>query len=96
MPSQPLSHGQKPEFTVFFSGQTKSEGLVKNVCEYARVCVCCREVLYLEAVFEFLAHKVEDNGVYAGVYCCKVDTKVIHDQQETVKRKIVFLFLSDR
>lgn len=36
----------------------------------------------LEAVFKLLADKVEDNGVYAGVDCYKVDTKVIQDQQE--------------
>lgn len=30
------------------------------------------EMLYLEAVFELLADKVEDNWVYAGVDRCKV------------------------
>lgn len=44
-------------------------------------------VSYLEAVFKLLADKVEDNGVYAGVDCCKVDTKIIQDQQETEIRK---------
>lgn len=33
-------------------------------------CVCMfRDLLYLEAVFELLADKVEDDGVYTGVYC---------------------------
>lgn len=35
-----------------------------------------------ETVFELLAHKVEDDGVDAGVDCCKVDAEVIQDQQE--------------
>lgn len=43
---------------------------------------------YLEAVFKLLADKVEDNGVYAGVNCYKVDTEVIQDQQETENRRI--------
>lgn len=50
--------------------------------------VCCKgEVRYLEAVFKLLADKVKDNGVYAGVDRCKVDAKVIQDQQETENRK---------
>lgn len=33
-------------------------------------CVCMfRDLQYLEAVFELLADKVEDDGVYTGVYC---------------------------
>lgn len=50
--------------------------------------ICCKgEIRYLEAVFKLLADKVKDNGGYAGVDCCKVDAKVIHDQQEAENRK---------
>lgn len=49
--------------------------------------ICCWEILYLKAVFELLADKVEYNGVYAGVDCCKVDTKVVQDQKETAKEE---------
>lgn len=52
---------------------------------HALISSCCREVLYLEAVFELLTDEVEDDGVYAGVDCCKVHTKMIQDQQETEK-----------
>lgn len=38
---------------------------------------------YLEAVFELLADKVEDDWVYAGVDRREVDAKIIQDQQET-------------
>lgn len=48
----------------------------KNPFEF----VCCRQVLYLEAVFELLADKEEDDGVYAGIDGSKVDTKIIQDQ----------------
>lgn len=44
-------------------------------------------LLYLEAIFELLTDKVEDNGIYAGVDCCKVDAKVVQDQQETENRE---------
>lgn len=54
---------------------------------HALISSCCREVLYLEAVFELLTDEVEDDGVYAGVDCCKVHTKMIQDQQETEKYK---------
>lgn len=52
-------------------------------------------VLYLEAVFEPFADKIEDDGVYAGVDWSKVDTQVIQDQQETRrqnKRKSPVMF----
>lgn len=96
-PSQPLCHGQRPEFTVCFTGQTKYE---VRVCfcvwerdnEWELECVtciniCCTTELYLEAVFKLLADKVEDNGVYAGVDCCKVDAKIVQDQQEAENRE---------
>ena len=46
-----------------------------------------RDVMYLEAVLEFFADKVEDDGVYTGVDCGKVDAEVIQDQQETERNK---------
>lgn len=42
---------------------------------------------YLEAVFELLADKVEDDGVDAGVDCCEVDAQIIQHQQETERRR---------
>ena len=48
------------------------------------VCLCVnRDVMYLEAVLELFADKVEDDGVYTGVDRGKVDAEVIQDQQET-------------
>lgn len=52
-------------------------------------------VLYLEAVFELLADKVENNGIYAGVDCSKVDAEVVQDQQEAkntdeIMKKYIF------
>lgn len=46
----------------------------------------------LEAVFKLLADKVEDNGVYAGVDCYKVDTEVIQDQQEIEQLTALSIF----
>lgn len=43
--------------------------------------------MYLEAVFELLADKVEDDGVYTGVNCCKVHAEVVQQQQETKNQK---------
>lgn len=52
--------------------------------------------MYLEAVLKLFADKVEDDGVYAGVDCYKVDTQVIQDQQETEKppKKKGFVMIS--
>lgn len=47
----------------------------------------------LEAIFELLTDKVEDNGIYAGVDCCKVDAKVVQDQQEIEQLTSHFLCL---
>lgn len=59
-----------------------------STTEITSLSICCKvEIRYLEAVFKLLADKVKDNGVYAGVDCCKVDAEVIHDQQETENRK---------
>lgn len=62
-------------------------GIKKRVIVHAcHMCIYpC--LLYLEAIFELLADKVEDNGIYAGVDCCKVDAKVVQDQQETENRE---------
>lgn len=84
-----VSHEPKPELTICLSGQAESDIYV-YVClrekEYVRVlnvCISYRVVLYLEAVFELLADKIEDNGVDAGVNCSQIDAKVIQDQEET-------------
>lgn len=42
---------------------------------------------YLEAVLEFSADKVESHRVDAGVERGHVDPKVIHDEEETAKRR---------